>query len=192
LKIISRHKIGLLGGTFDPPHKGHLHISREALNILKLNKLYWSIANQNPLKKLKPKLTISQRTLLSKKIIKKNKKILILKKNQFQKINYSINEINFIKKLKKNTVLFFIIGADNLIHFHKWKNYKTIIKKCIITVMHRPGYKAKALQSKMAKQCQKLKINLIQLKKNNFTENRWIYLNTKGINLSSSMIRNSL
>ena len=88
--------------------------------------------------------------------------------------------------------MFFIIGADNLIHFHIWKNYKTIIKKCIITVMYRPGYKAKALQSKMAKQCQKLKINLIQLKKNNFTENRWIYLNTKGINLSSSMIRNSL
>ncbi|MEK9639096.1 MAG: adenylyltransferase/cytidyltransferase family protein [Pelagibacteraceae bacterium] len=86
MKIISRHKIGLLGGTFDPPHKGHLHISREALNILKLNRLYWSIANQNPLKKLKPKLTISQRTLLSKKIIKKNKRILILKKINLKKL----------------------------------------------------------------------------------------------------------
>ena len=152
MKIINKHKIGLLGGTFDPPHKGHLHISRLAINILKLHNLYWSIANQNPLKELKPKLNINQRMLLAKKIIKKNKKILILKKNKSQKLNYSINEINFIKKIEKNSVLFFIIGADNLVHFHKWKNYKTIIKKCIITVMHRPGYKAKALQSKMAKQ----------------------------------------
>ena len=70
MKIINKHKIGLLGGTFDPPHKGHLHISREAINILKLHNLYWSIANQNPLKELKPKLTINQRMLLAKKIIK--------------------------------------------------------------------------------------------------------------------------
>ena len=80
MKIINKHKIGLLGGTFDPPHKGHLHISREAINILKLHNLYWSIANQNPLKELKPKLNINQRMLLAKKIIKKNKKILVLKK----------------------------------------------------------------------------------------------------------------
>lgn len=192
MKIINKHKIGLLGGTFDPPHKGHLHISREAINILKLHNLYWSIANQNPLKQLKPKLTINQRMLLAKKIIKKNKKILVLKKNKSQKLNYSINEINFIKEIEKNSVLFFIIGADNLVHFHKWKNYKTILKKCVIIVMHRPGYKIKALQSKLAKQHKKLKINLTQLKENNYTENKWIYLNIKGINLSSSMIRNSL
>ena len=99
MKIKNKHKIGLLGGTFDPPHKGHLHISRAAINILKLHNLYWSIANQNPLKQLKPKLTINQRMLIAKKIIKKNKKILLLKKNKSQKLNYSINEINFIKEI---------------------------------------------------------------------------------------------
>jgi len=172
LKIISRHKIGLLGGTFDPPHKGHLHISREALNILKLNRLYWSIANQNPLKKLKPKLTISQRTLLSKKIIKKNKKILILKKNQFQKINYSINEINFIKKLKKNTVLFFIIGADNLIHFHKWHKWQIITKKSNIIVFDRYGYKKKSLNSKTYKTPGKKDVIFVEFNKVNISSSQ--------------------
>ena len=69
-------KIGILGGTFDPPHKGHLYISKIALKKLKLNKLIWIVTKKNPLKK-KPCLSTKIRMNLSKKITKKEKKIFV-------------------------------------------------------------------------------------------------------------------
>ena len=70
-------KIGILGGTFDPPHKGHLYISKIALKKLKLNKLIWIVTKKNPLKK-KPYLSTKVRINLSKKITEKEKKIFVL------------------------------------------------------------------------------------------------------------------
>ena len=66
-------KLGILGGTFDPPHIGHLHISKFALKKLKLNKLIWAVTKKNPLKQ-KPHLNIKTRIKLSKKITNKEKK----------------------------------------------------------------------------------------------------------------------
>ena len=67
-------KVGVLGGTFDPPHIGHLYISKIALSKLKLNKLIWAITKKNPLKK-KPHFDIKKRIKLSKRITNKEKKI---------------------------------------------------------------------------------------------------------------------
>ena len=69
-------KIGILGGTFDPPHKGHLYISKVALKKLKLNRLMWILTKRNPLKK-KPYLNLKERLKLSKKLTNKNKKIFV-------------------------------------------------------------------------------------------------------------------
>ena len=66
-------KIGILGGTFDPPHKGHLYISKIALKRLKLNKLMWIVTKKNPLKR-KPYLSTKVRINLSKEMVKKEKK----------------------------------------------------------------------------------------------------------------------
>ena len=67
-------KIGILGGTFDPPHKGHLYISKVALKKMRLKKVLWAVTKKNPLKN-KPYLKIKERIKLSKQIVKKNKKI---------------------------------------------------------------------------------------------------------------------
>jgi len=67
-------RIGILGGTFDPPHIGHLHISKIALKKLKLNAVMWIITKQNPLKQ-KPYLNTKKRVNLSKKLVKNQKKI---------------------------------------------------------------------------------------------------------------------
>ena len=91
------NKVGILGGTFDPPHIGHLHISKIALKKLKLKKIIWIIAKQNPLKE-KPYLSADIRIKLSKDIIKNQKKISIKYQDDIIK---SKNTFELLKYLKK-------------------------------------------------------------------------------------------
>ena len=166
-------KIGILGGTFDPPHIGHLHISIIALKKLKLDTLIWMIAKQNPLKQ-KPYLNSKTRIQLSKDITKNQRKIFV---KYFDKKNKSKNTLDLLQHLKnknKNKKIFFLIGADNFINFHKWKNWKKIPQNAKIVVLSRQNYSTKALNSIASK----------KLKKND-----WIYINCKKINISSSLIR---
>ena len=92
-------KIGILGGTFDPPHKGHLYISKIALKKLKLNKLIWAVTKKNPLKQ-KPYLSTEARVNLSKEITKKEKKIFVRHFDDKTKSNNTFDLLNFIKKKK--------------------------------------------------------------------------------------------
>ena len=136
---IKKNKIGILGGSFDPPHKGHLAISREAKKKLKLKKIIWAITNKNPFKK-KSSLTLSSRIQYCEKIIKKTAFIEVKFLEKKIKSNKTIELINFFTKNRKNQI-YFIMGADNLINFHKWHKWKIISQKCNIIVFDRYGYK---------------------------------------------------
>ena len=167
------NKIGILGGTFDPPHKGHLHISKIALRKLKLNKLIWLVTKKNPLKR-KPYLSTKVRISLSKEMVKKEKKIFVRYFDDKIKSINTFNLLNYIKKKNKKTKLFFLIGADNLAKFHKWNNWKKIPKLAKIVIFPRQNYSIKSL-------------SLIASKKLNRKD--LIYINSKKINISSSLIR---
>ena len=166
-------KIGILGGTFDPPHIGHLHISKIALKKLKLNKLIWSITKKNPLKK-KPYLKIKTRIKLSKKITNKEKKIFVRYFDDKIKSTNTFDLLNHMKRKQKKTKLYFLIGADNLIKFHKWKNWKKIPKLAKIVVFPRDNHLIRKNKY----------IVLKRLKKKDL-----IYINSKKVNISSSLIR---
>ena len=101
-------KIGLLGGSFDPPHKGHLYLSLKSLKLLKLDKIIWAITRKNPLKK-KPFFSLNLRRKLCSTLIKKNKKIEL---KYFEDKIKSKNTIDLIKYLRKsfNCNIFFIIS----------------------------------------------------------------------------------
>ena len=99
-------KIGILGGTFDPPHKGHLHISKIALKKLRLKKILWVVTKKNPLKN-KPYLKLRERMKLSKKITKKNKKINIKYFDEKIRSSSTYNLLNYIKRKTKADLFFF-------------------------------------------------------------------------------------
>ena len=166
-------KIGILGGTFDPPHKGHLYISKIALKKLKLNKLIWVVTKKNPLKQ-KPYLNTKARISLSKVMTKKEKKIFVKCFDDKIKSINTFDLLNFIKKKNKKAKLFFLIGADNLAKFHKWNNWKKIptLAKIIIFPRHNCSIKS---------------INPIATKKLNKKD--FICIKSKKINISSSLIR---
>ena len=166
-------KIGILGGTFDPPHKGHLYFSKIVLKKLKLNKLIWVVTKKNPLKR-KPYLSTKARINLSKEMTKNEKKIFVRYFDDKIKSNNTFDLLNFIKKKNQKAKLFFLIGADNLAKFHKWYNWKKIPKLSKIAIFPRQNYSIKSLNLSASK----------KLNKKDF-----IYINSKKKNISSSLIR---
>ena len=166
----SCNKIGILGGTFDPPHVGHVKISKVALKKLKLKKILWIITKRNPLKK-NPYLNIKIRIKLSKTINKNNKKISVKYYDDKIKSSNTFEILNYVKKQNKKNQLFFLIGADNLKKFHKWKNWKKIPELAKIVVFPRSGYSFSSIMKK-------------KLSKSDI-----IYMKSKKINISSSLIR---
>ncbi len=164
-------KIGILGGTFDPCHIGHLNISKEAKRKFKLKKLIWVITKKNPFKG-KSNLSLETRLKISKKFTKKYKFIQI---NHFEKLiksSRTFDLVNYLKKKLSNTELYLIIGADNLINFHQWKRWREISQKCKILVFNRYPYKSKALKSLAFKQIDKEKLKFINFKKVNISSSQ--------------------
>ena len=167
---LKKNKIGILGGSFDPPHKGHLAISREAKKKLKLKKIIWAITNKNPFKK-KSSLTLSSRIQYCEKIIKRTSFIEVKFLEKKIKSNKTIELINFFTKNRKNEI-YFIMGADNLIKFHKWYKWKLISQKCKIIVFDRYGYKKKSLNSTTYKRLNRENLKFIEFEKVNISSSQ--------------------
>ena len=167
-----KNKIGVLGGSFDPPHKGHLAISVEAKKKYNLKKIIWAITEKNPFKR-KSENSLTKRINICKKIVKNKNYIQIKFFENIIKSNKTIDLINYLKKNKKFEI-YFIMGADNLINFHKWHKSKEITQKCNILVFDRQGYKRKSLKSK----------TYINKNPNNLE-----FIEFKKVNISSSQLR---
>ena len=173
MKKIKKNKIGILGGTFDPAHIGHIKVSKEAKKKFRLNKIFWVITKKNPFKK-KSFFSLKKRINHAKKINVNNKFIKIYFFEDKIKSNKTIDLMKFLKNRYKKTEFFFIMGADNLINFHKWKKWNKIAEISKILVFDRLNYKSKSLKS-------------ISFKKLN--KKRLQFINFKKVNISSSQLR---
>ena len=182
-------KIGLLGGSFDPPHRGHLFISNEAKKVLQLDEIWWLVTPQNPLKISKP-ATYEER-LQNCKQITKNFPIKILEVEKKIKSQYSYQTIKFLIQYYKNIKFFWLMGADNLVNFHEWEKWQSIFHIISIVIFRRHGYNSKALKSIAS---QKFKNSFI---KKSLTTSldfdktpSWTVVENKEIKISSTEIRN--
>ena len=165
-----KDKIGILGGSFDPAHKGHLAISKEALKRLKLKKIIWAITRKNPFKKVS-NVSLLTRIKYCKKLINKNNFIKVKFYEDIIRSNKTINLIKYLNRNKKNEI-YFLMGADNLINFHKWHRWKTISQKCNIIVFDRHGYKKKSLNSTTFKRLDKKNLKFIEFNKVNISSSQ--------------------
>ena len=163
-------KIGILGGSFDPAHKGHLAISKEARRRFKLEKIIWAVTKKNPLK-AESKTPLSKKIKDCKKIIGLNSFIKVKFYENIIKSNKTIDLINYLKKDKKIEI-FFLMGADNLINFHKWFRSKLISQKCNIIVFDRHGYKKNSLKSKTFKRLNNKTLTFVEFKKVNISSSQ--------------------
>ena len=163
-------KIGILGGSFDPAHKGHLAISKEAKKRFDLQKIVWAITKKNPLKAVS-KTPLSKRIKDCKRIIGLNNFIKVKFYEDITKSNKTIDLINYLKKNKKLEI-FFLMGADNLINFHKWHKSELIAEKCNIIVFDRHGYKKNSLKSKTFRKLNNKTLRFVEFKKVNISSSQ--------------------
>ena len=166
--------IGLFGGSFDPPHLGHLKVSNISVKKLYLKKIYWVVTKKNPFKK-KSYFDLNKRIKLSRSLTKKQNYIKVVFLEKKINSNKTINLIKYFKSKNKKKEIHFILGADNLLNFHKWDNWKKIPKISKIVVFDRNGFKAKAKKSIAYKSIKNKGL---------------IYVEFKKVNISSSKIRN--
>jgi len=171
LKKNLKKKIGILGGTFDPSHIGHIKISLEAKRKFKINKIVWAITKKNPFKE-KSLLSLNKRIKIAKKICSKYKFIEVDFFEKKIKSNKTIKLLNYLKKKYNNSEIYFLMGADNLIGFHKWHGWKKILSKCKILVFDRHGYKKKSFKSVTFKRFNKKNIEFVKFKKVNISSSK--------------------
>ena len=171
----NKKSIGLLGGSFDPAHKGHLIISKIAIKKVKLDKVLWLVSKQNPFKN-KPFYSIQQRINKARKLVKNIKSIKVIYLDEMVGSSNTIDSVNYLIKKKKLKNIYFIIGSDNLIKFHKWKSWKKLAKLTKLIVFSRKGYDKKGNKSMIAKHLKK----------------KIIFVKNKPITISSTILRKQL
>jgi len=172
---VSNKSIGLVGGTFDPAHKGHVALTKIAIKKLKLSKVFWIVTKKNPFKD-NPYYSLSQRLKKAKKLTKGIKKIKVIHLDKRVNSSRSINIINYLVNRKKLKNIYFIIGADNLINFHKWKSWKRIVKLTKLIVFSRKGYDKKGNKSTVTK----------------YYKNKITFIKNRPIVISSTKLRKKL
>lgn len=144
-------KIGLLGGSFNPAHAGHLHISKEAIKRLGLDEVWWILSPQNPLKSKSEIAEYDLRLQKAKAVAAKNPQIKICEIEAEQGLQYTIDTLHALKKKYPKHQFVWTMGADNLLQFHQWKSWQEIFTLLPIAVFNRDIKQQSALESVAAR-----------------------------------------
>ena len=148
MRNLDKLSIGIFGGSFNPAHDGHMHVASCGLRELALDRVWWITSKQNPLKN---KQTEYDERADSIKSLGLKKRMEINHIEKKMNIQYSIQMIKALKVRSPNTKFIFLMGADNLSQFTKWKSWKEITLLVPIAVVARPGYGLKSQLSPTAR-----------------------------------------
>jgi len=181
-------KIGLLGGSFDPAHSGHVHVTREALKRFGLDRVWWLVSPGNPLKKNGP-APMAERLARARRVMQ-HPQVSVTGIEARLGTRYTAKTLTHLQKLYPGTKFVWLMGADNLADFHRWQDWQEIMHRVPVGVIARPGERVAARTSKTAQtfKAQKLRGRearlLVQAE-----PPRWCLINVPMIAASSSAIR---
>jgi nicotinate-nucleotide adenylyltransferase len=145
-------RVGLLGGSFNPAHPGHLHISQLALDILALDAVWWLVSPQNPLKPAAGMAPLEVRVAAARERAAPEPRIFVSDLEQALGTRYSVDTLSALVKRYPATRWVWIMGADNLSELHRWKDWTRLFDLAPVAVFDRPTYSFPALQGEAAKQ----------------------------------------
>ncbi|MEI2686668.1 MAG: nicotinate-nucleotide adenylyltransferase [Cypionkella sp.] len=129
--------VGLLGGSFDPAHEGHVHLTREAIKRMGLDRVWWLVTPGNPLKARQP-APIAERVARAKAIMP-DPSVVITDLEQRLGTRTTIDTITALQAIYPSVHFVWLMGADNLVQFHKWNRWRDILRAVPVAVLARPG-----------------------------------------------------
>lgn len=139
-----RRKIGLLGGSFNPAHGGHLHISLLALQQLGLDQVWWLVSPQNPLKPRAGMAGLCERLRQARQLVR-HPRIRVTDLERTFNTRYSVDTLALLRRHHRDIAFVWLMGADNLIQLPKWRRWREIMAATPIAVFDRPGVTYRAL-----------------------------------------------
>lgn len=143
-------RIGLYGGSFNPPHAGHRHVSLLALRRLRLDRLWWIVTPGNPLKETRGLPSLSERMALARRVAA-HPRIAVTGFEAEIGARYTLDTLSYLKSRHPDVRWVWVMGADNLGNFHRWRGWRQIARLMPIAVVDRPGATFPALGSPAAK-----------------------------------------
>ena len=140
----TRRRIGLLGGSFNPPHRGHLHISLEALRHLDLDEVWWLVAPQNPLKPVKGMAPFEARLASARQLVR-HPRIAVTDLEARLGTRYTADTLAELRRRFRNSRFVWLMGADNLAQIRYWERWHDVFCLTSVAVFDRPTYCLRAL-----------------------------------------------
>jgi nicotinate-nucleotide adenylyltransferase len=140
--------IGLFGGSFDPPHAGHLHVSREALKRFGLDRVWWLVSPGNPLKSKGP--AALERRVAAARALVDHPRITVTDIEARIGTRYTAQTLERLGALYPGVRFVWLMGADNLAQFHHWQDWQAILARVPVGVLARPGSRIAARTAKAA------------------------------------------
>ncbi len=184
-------RVGLFGGSFNPPHDGHVLVAETAIRRLQLDQVWWMVTPGNPLKSHKELANLETRVQLSRKICE-DPKIKITAFEAAHNLQFTAETLDFVKRRNQGVNFVWLMGADNLANFHLWQNWQYIAKQFPIAVIDRPGSTLAYLSSRMAKTFAHARIDETDAKRLPFLKApAWTFLHGPRSSLSSTALRNA-
>jgi nicotinate-nucleotide adenylyltransferase len=181
-------RIGLLGGSFNPAHEGHLHISLEALKRLKLDEVWWLVSPQNPLKRAHD-LADYQMRFTTACAWARHPRIRVLDIEARHGLHYTIDTLRFLQARGRGREFVWLMGADNLAQFHRWRAWQGIAARVSIAILDRAPYGIRALHGRFATRFHRARRSYLAA---DAALPQWRYLTIPRHPLSASYLRKTL
>ena len=179
--------VGLLGGSFDPAHEGHLQITREALRRVGLDRVWWLVSPGNPLK-ARPPAPMAARLARARAILGDDPRVVVTDLEVLLRTRATVDTITKLQGLYPGVRFVWIMGADNLVQFHRWSRWRDILARVPVAVMARPGAGLAARLSVAARAHRGAQVRRPELLLHHKPP-VWCYLNMPLNAASSSVIR---
>jgi nicotinate-nucleotide adenylyltransferase len=183
-------RIGLLGGSFNPPHRAHRAISLFAIKRLRLDRVWWLVTPGNPLKDQDTLRDLEARTEAARRVAD-DPRIDVSCLESVIGTRYTVDTVKYLRRRASGLRFVWIMGADNLAQFHRWQNWRRMATLVPIAVIDRPPQSFRALNAPAAQALARYRLPENEARR--LADHRapaWVFLTGLKMNLSSTGLRN--